>query len=474
METETRNRPPRSEDRELTRQFVELLLAWPADSPALVERCRLLVLDGLAVASAGARETGPLLAAELLREHGSSGPCTLIGRHETALAWDAARINGMAMHVLDYEPMWSPANHALSPLLPALLALAQQRERMGHGPQGAALLRALAIGVEAQGRLRLSSGEFEPGQLSLHPPGVVGAIAAALGCAALLGLDPDTAVMAVGIAASRTGGLLANVGSHTKALHCGDAAAHGVHSTLLAQRGFGANPDALAGPRGWGHAFFGERFDPTALLAPLGRGRALDPGCSWKLFPSQFATHFGITAALDARTRLGAIRARDIQRAQLRVPAMPYIDRPRPVTGLEGKFSWQYTAAVALLDGEVTMHSFADARRHTPDVERLLERITVIPDAAIAGSFDRMHVELEVATGDGTTVATRCDAPIGSWKRPIEPARVMHKASELLGATIGAERASEFLDTLSEEASGLEVEKLLHLLQPLDIARTTR
>ena len=474
METETRNRPPRSEDCELTRQFVDLLLAWPADSAALAERCRLLVLDGLAVASAGARETGPVLAAELLREHGSSGPCTLIGRHETALAWDAARINGMAMHVLDYEPMWSPANHALSPLLPALLALAQQRERMGHGPQGAALLRALAIGIEAQGRLRLSSGELEPGQLSLHPPGVVGAIAAALGCAALLGLDPATAVMAVGIAASRTGGLLANVGSHTKALHCGDAAAHGVHATLLAQRGFGANPDALAGPRGWGHAFFGERFDPTALLAPLGRGRALDPGCSWKLFPSQFATHFGITAALDARTRLGAVRARDIQRAQLRVPAMPYIDRPRPATGLEGKFSWQYTAAVALLDGEVTMHSFSDARRHSPDVERLLDRFTVIPDAGIAGSFDRMHVELEVAGADGTTVATRCDAPIGSWKRPIEPARVMHKASELLGATIGAERAREFLDTLNEEASGLEVGKLLDLLQPLDIARTTR
>ena len=71
-------------------------------------------------------------------------------------------------------------------------------------------------------------------------------------------------------------------------------------------------------------------------------------------------------------------------------------------------------------------------------------------------------------------VATRCEAPIGSWKRPIEPARVMHKASELLGATIGAERASEFLDTLNEEASGLQVHKLLDLLQPLDIARMAR
>ncbi len=29
------------------------------------------------------------------------------------------------MHVLDFEPMWSPANHALSTTLPAVLALAE-------------------------------------------------------------------------------------------------------------------------------------------------------------------------------------------------------------------------------------------------------------------------------------------------------------------------------------------------------------
>jgi aconitate decarboxylase len=81
---------------------------------------------------------------------------------------------------------------------------------------------------------------------------------------------------------------------------------------------------------------------------------------------------------------------------------------------------------------------------------------------------------LEVTAGDGTAVATRCEAPIGSWKRPVEASRVVLKASELLGVTIGAERAGELLQTLNEEASGLEVRKLLDLLVPLDIARTSR
>ena len=37
----------------------------------------------------------------------------------------AAQVNGAAMHVLDYEPMWNPANHSLSTTLPALFALSE-------------------------------------------------------------------------------------------------------------------------------------------------------------------------------------------------------------------------------------------------------------------------------------------------------------------------------------------------------------
>lgn len=449
---------------DLTRRFVELLLSWPADAPALRERCRLHLLDGLAVAAMGAREAGPALAAALAAEGGAEGHCTLIARRGRATPWDAARINGMAMHVLDYEPMWIPPNHAISPLLPALLALSEVREHEGRGPQGAALLRALAIGIEAQGRLRLASGQLEPAQLTFHPPGVVGPIAAAIACAALLGLDMTRAVMAAGIAASRTGGLLANVGSHTKALHCGDAAANGLQAALLAARGFGANEDALGSPRGFGTTLFADRFDPAPLVAPLGAGRVLEPGCAWKLFPSQFATHFAITAALDARARLGPLAAGDIESVRLTAPQMPYIDRPRPATGLEGKFSWQYTAALALLDGEVSLATFSDARRRAPDVDPLLGRIALAPDSSIPGGFDRMHVEIEVTCRDGRRVSSRCDAPLGSWRRPIPTSRVERKARELLGATVGEASALALLEALGRPDPALQVSRLMALL----------
>ena len=443
----------------LTRGFTDLLGAWSADDPPLLDQCRLLLLDGLAVASAGAAEPGPSLMADLVRRDGDAGPAALIGHPFRTSVANAARVNGMAMHVLDYEPMWNPPNHALSPLIPAILALAELREQEGAGPQGMAALQAIALGVEAQGRLRLSSGQIEPAKLTLHPPGVAGPLAAALACGAMLGLVGERLAAAVGIAASRSAGLLANVGSMTKALHCGDGAAHGVEAALLAQAGFTANDDAIGSPRGWGPSLFGAGFDPAPLLAPIDVPRALDPGPAWKLFPSQFATHFAITAALEARDAAGPHALVDrIRRIALQTPPMPYIDRPHPASGLDGKFSWQYTTVVALLDGSVEPGSFTEERRFAPDAVALLARTTLVGDPTISGRFDRMHVDITIELADGETITRRCDAPLGSWTRPVPPSRIHAKAEGLLGARAGS------IAALLAQPTGFEVRTLMSLL----------
>ena len=447
----------------LTRSFTDLLSAWPADDRTLLDQCRLLLLDGLAVAVAGAAERGPSLMAAQARSETSDGPSTVIGHGFSTTVASAARVNGMAMHVLDFEPMWNPPNHALSPLLPALLALAEKREQQGAVPQGKALLRAIAKGVEAQGRLRLASGQIEPATLSMHPPGAVGPLATALACGDMLGLHGEQLAAAVGIACSRTGGMLANVGSMTKALHCGDAAANGVQAAMLAAEGFTADTDALGSPRGWGASLFGATFDRQPLLAPVDRGRALNPGPAWKLFPSQFATHFGITAALSARDAIGGSAANQIARVGLRTPAMPYIDRPNPRSGLDGKFSWQYTAAIALLDGKVGPASFRDERRFRDDVVALLDRTTLINDPSISGRFDQMYVEITVALDDGTVTSRRCDAPLGSWTRPVPAETVMAKARALTTEVIGPEKTAAIENAIVADGN-FQVRRLMTLL----------
>ena len=255
---------------ETTKRFAQLLYDWPANEPEVLELCRWLLIDGIAVGVGGSSERGPTIAAAVARATQAAPIATVIGHGFATDVAAAARVNGMSMHVLDYEPMWDPPSHVTSTLVPAVLALAEQQEQAGAAQQGARVLRAIAKGVEAQGRIRLSSGQIEPGALKFHPPGVAGPIATAAACADLLGLDLAALSMAVGIAASRAGGVIANVGSMTKALHCGDAAAHGLEAALLAQRGFTSDPDAIGSPRGYGRAYYGDGFDPSHLVAPMG------------------------------------------------------------------------------------------------------------------------------------------------------------------------------------------------------------
>ncbi|MDH3414414.1 MAG: MmgE/PrpD family protein, partial [Gammaproteobacteria bacterium] len=343
------------------------------DEDAVVQ-ARRLVLDGISVAVAGAGHEPVALLWKVSRALAGEGEASVIGQAASCGPDMAAYVNGAAMHVLDYEAMWSPATHATSTCLPALLALAEQRKSSGRR-----LLTALVAGVEVQGRLRVASGEYESIRLRFHPPGAVGPIGAAAAAGVLLGLDANKLAFALGIAASRTGALMANVGTMTKCLHCGIAARHGVEAALLAEAGFDANPDILETPRGYAATLYPD-WDATTFEDFGKPWRIVEPGYAVKLFPCQYGTHFAANAALDVAARIPA--AKDIVRVTLTTPEMPYVDKPAPRDGLDGKFSFQYVTACALLDGGVGIESFGNRRRFAADMEEMLERIQVIRDPA--------------------------------------------------------------------------------------------
>jgi aconitate decarboxylase len=222
---------------------------------------------------------------------------------------------------------------------------------------------------------------------------------------------------AIGIAASRAGSLLANAGTMTKSTHCGHAAALGLESALLAARGFTANTAVFEAAQGYVPAFYDGAFNADEMLgygrAPM---RVVSPGYAIKMFPSQFGTHFGITAGIELHPKIPNAAA--IRHVTLTGPVMNYVNRPRPETGLEGKFSLQYTAASALLDGKVGIRTFTDERLKKPDMQDLLGKFEVILDTAIPGRFEDMHVLLRVELNDGSVLDTRCNGPRGKWGLP--------------------------------------------------------
>src|SRR5215467_5316435 len=169
---------------------------------AAIDAARRLVLDGIAIAIAGTEEETIQILAAHYKEQGGAAQATAIGNGFRLNTVSAAALNGSAMHVLDFEPMWSPANHALSTTLAGVLALAEAR-----GASGRDVLTALVKGVEMQGWIRQASGQFEASTLRFHPPGAAGPLGAAVATGHLMGLDAEGLAHALGIAASRAGGL---------------------------------------------------------------------------------------------------------------------------------------------------------------------------------------------------------------------------------------------------------------------------
>ncbi len=138
---------------------------------------------------------------------------------------------------------------------------------------------------------------------------------------------------------------------------------------------------------------------------------------------------------------------------------MKYVDRARPVNGLDGKFSLQYTVAAALLDGAVTIDTFSNERRFRADMETMLGRVTLEQDAAIPGDFHAMHVDVEVRLANGERLAAVCRGPKGSWGVPLPDRDHRMKLDDCLKRALppeNVERLLRLLDALDElDAAGV-------------------
>ncbi|MGB2360981.1 MAG: MmgE/PrpD family protein, partial [Luminiphilus sp.] len=185
---------------------------------------------------------------------GSDGISTIIGQSASVSLRDAALMNGLLIHGLDYDDTHlASVVHCSASAFPAALALAEQR-----GLSGAELLLATLIAIEIDAMLGTQAGGVFQ-QVGFHPTGVVGVFGATVATARMMGADSEALVRAQGVALSLSSGSMAFLddGSWTKRLHPGWAASAALQAAALGVSGF----------QGPGEAY-GGRFGFYALYAP--------------------------------------------------------------------------------------------------------------------------------------------------------------------------------------------------------------
>ncbi|MYE59081.1 MAG: MmgE/PrpD family protein, partial [Alphaproteobacteria bacterium] len=194
--------------------------AWVAGAPRTwsgeaARRAGSAFVDTAACMLAGAGDDAPRAAHAGVARWGAGGATVAGTPHRLAAPW-AALVNGTAAHALDYDDVLEISNaHVSAVLVPALLALGEEREA-----DGAACVDAFIVGVEIMARLgeALNMTHYFKGW---HTTSTLGAPAAAAACARLLRLDAGTAAHALSLATSLASGAKRQFGTMAKPLHAG-------------------------------------------------------------------------------------------------------------------------------------------------------------------------------------------------------------------------------------------------------------
>ena len=180
------------------------------------------------------------------------GPCTAIGHARTMTAAGAAFVNGTAAHGEDFDDTFEGGPvHAGAVIVPAVLAACER-----HNPDGRAALLGIAVGVETMCRLSLVA-PMQAHKAGFHPTAIYGAMGAAAGVGAALGLNKKQIVDALGVVGSMASGIIEYLaeGAWTKRMHAGWAAQSGMRAALLARAGFYGPRTVFEGVHGLFHGF---------------------------------------------------------------------------------------------------------------------------------------------------------------------------------------------------------------------------
>ncbi|MGP1613693.1 MAG: MmgE/PrpD family protein, partial [Pollutimonas bauzanensis] len=404
----------------LTRKLGEIVSSAvrSGTSESAREAAKPGIIDTVATMLAGRREAPVTI---LLRACGAlpAGAAKEVAGLSATRAAEAALINGVAAHVLDFDDV-ALRGHPSAVMVPAILALAAEL-----GSSGREALDAYVVGYQVWGELV----QREPGMHHIkgwHPTSVFGSVGAAAACAALLRLDAGRAAHAIGLGATQSAGLMANFGSMSKSFQAGRAAQAGVWAARLAQEGFTAGADVIEHPQGFLNAFSpAGKADTERPLADPAQGWTIaQQPVSIKKYPTCFYTHRTLDSILAARalTDIPADQVRDVQVHMSREHAT-VLRNHRPETGLAAKFSIEFAAASALLFGRAGLSELTDSVAQDARVQALMSRVSTVLSTDYSAEWQGAAVAdwAVIHLADGRRIKT---APVthaqGHAMRPLE------------------------------------------------------
>src|SRR2546427_5210940 len=361
-----------------------------ADLPGPVrkEAARTL-LNWVGCTVGGSRHETVGVAVSALAPFSGPAEASILGRHERFDIINAALINGISSHVLDFDDTHTRnIVHPAGPVISAILALSEHRPVSGRD-----FVTALVIGVDVECRIGNSvyPKHYDAGW---HITGTAGVFGAAAASGKLLGLSEEQMLWAIGLAATQPFGLQEMFGSMTKSFHPGRAAQNGLTAALLASKNFTSSEQSLEAKYGWANVV-SAAHNYDYITNKLGQAFEISNN-TYKPFACGVVMHPTIDGCIQLRNE-NKLTAEKIDRVELKVHplVLQLTNKKTPQTGLEGKFSIYHAASVALIEGGGGIDQFSDRAVRDRAVASLRDRVTTAVDSSLHEDQVRIVVTMK-------------------------------------------------------------------------------
>jgi 2-methylcitrate dehydratase len=406
-------------------------VSWQDLPRETVHEVKRRVLDSIGVAVAGFEEAAAASARAYAERLATPTGASVWGTSFAAPAEVAGFANGVAVRCLDFNDTYL-SREPLHPsdAIPALAALAEWR-----GLSGRELITGIAISYEVSVTLCDAASLRARGWDHVNYLG----IGTACGAAAMLGLPEEAAQHAISLTVvphaamrqTRVGEL-----SMWKGAAAANAARNAVFATLLAEAGMTGPDEPFEGPMGFvRHLLEGQSPDPEVLWRLEGRlppTRILDTHV--KYWPVEYHAQSAVDAALQMPAEvcgdpdlLKSIEIETFDAAYQIIAKDP--EKWDPKTRETADHSLQYIVVAALLDGEITRHTFDPERIRDPRTLDLLRgRVSVKEDLELTAGYPEgipNRVTVTTVTGDKRVREVRY--PRGHARNPMTDEELVAK-----------------------------------------------
>jgi 2-methylcitrate dehydratase len=435
-------------------------------SPARRERLKVSILDTLANAINAVKAAPVVACLEQAKEFGGGQNCrcTLIGGGKANVVY-AAQFNTAAVRYIDFMDSYLAAHGLCHPSdnTAAVLAVCEHAGRSGKE-----FLTALAVAYQVESMLTdnaqfMSNGFDLTTQLSFS---------VAAGASKALQLDDAKTTAAVGICGGVIPLLVVRTTpiSQWKGLNSSQAVLWSIHGVFLASRGVTGPKYVIEGPNGLAQAL----GEPIQIDWDHMKLDCFDR-LSLKSYNSAVPTESAICCTLDlhkahpfAPADVVSIDAEVFQDAYDFTGGGRFGPKKNVHTKEDADHSIPYLLAVGLIDGDVQPEQLDPRRIAKPDVQDLLQKVTVRPNDAFTARYPaEVPSRVTVRLKNGQSFTHEISTYPGASNRPFTWDEIEAKFDKLASGNATARSRQKIKDAV-RSVENIQVSDLMKALGDLN------